>query len=185
MKNLIKRKWKCEMGKKGFTLVEILVSVAIFAILIAAVSTVFLVGESSWQTNSVRMELQQELRKAMDWMKNDLRQTRDSAITGGPVVADGQPYTSITFYLPNGVSGGSITWNTDTTQFILGGTDNNQLQRIEGADTRVLALNIETLEFTRQAATSGIIEVLLAAEKDTIKGATITSSLTFEIQMRN
>jgi prepilin-type N-terminal cleavage/methylation domain-containing protein len=182
-KRIIKKTTNCLNGCKGFSLAEVLVTVVIFSVLMAAVNTILLVGDSSWQTNRVQVELQQDLRKAMDWMKDDLRQTGSSAIDDVP--ADGEWYTSITFQMVTGVTGGTLTWNSNTTQFVLGGTDSNQLQRIEDSTTKVIAQNIESLEFRRLAAAPDIIEVALEAEKDTVKGVTITSTLDFEIQLRN
>ena len=176
---------KHQKYNKGYSLVEVLVTILIFSILAAAINTVLLVGESSWQTNSVRMELIQELRKATATMEDELRQTAPSAITAGPTVADGSTSTSITFFAPNGVSGNSIAWSANTTQFILGGTDSNQLQRIENGVTKVVAQNIATLGFSRAAATSDIIGVTLVAQKNTIKGITLTVNFAFEVQMRN
>ncbi|HQP10612.1 MAG TPA: hypothetical protein PKV41_04440, partial [Candidatus Omnitrophota bacterium] len=89
------------------------------------------------------------------------------------------------FYLPSSVSGNVITWSANTTRFVLGGTDGDQLQRIEGGTTKVIAQNITTLGFTRQPGSPDIIEVALQAQKNTIKGTSITADLTFEIQMRN
>ena len=173
----------CLRCREGFSLVEILVTVLIFSVLAAAVNTVLLVGDASWQTNSVQVELQQELRKAMDWMKDDLRQTGSSAIADVP--ADGVWYATITFQMATGISGGKIAWNSNATQFVLGGTDSNQLQRIENLITRVLALNIESLQFRRLATAPNVLEVALQSQKDTVKGDTITSTLDFKVQLRN
>ena len=186
-------------NKKGFTLVEILVTVLIFSVLAAAVNTVLLAGDSSWQTNNVQVELQQDLRKAMDWMKDDIRQTGSIAIDNVP--ADGTWYTTITFQKAIGIDGGSIEWNNDgaspsneiTTQFVLGGADSNQLQRLTVTDdgddatntTTVVANNIQAVQFRRLASVSKVVEVDIDAQKTTVKGAVITSSLDFKVQLRN
>ena len=54
-KDMIDKTLKKVCSKKGYTLVEVLVTVLIFAVLAAAISTTLLVGESSWQTNSVQI----------------------------------------------------------------------------------------------------------------------------------
>lgn len=190
--NTIMNRLKC---CKGLSLVEIMVTLLIFVVLAAAINTVMLIGQSSWQTNSVQVELQQDLRKAMDWMKDELRQTGSAAISGGPDDADDTWYTSITFQTATGINGSSIEWGGGdpdaTTQFILGGANNNQLQRIirdnDGnvASTTVIAQNIQLVQFRRLSAASNVIEVDLDAQKDTIKGNTITANLDFKVQMRN
>ena len=169
----------------GYSLIEVLVTVLIFAVLAGAINMVLLVGESSWQTNKVRIEMLQEMRKAISAMEDDLRQTAPMAITAGPTVADGSTSPSITFYLPSGVAGNLITWNANTTQYVLGGADSNQLQRIQGAETKVIAQNIQRIEFSRAVATPNIINVTLATQQDTVKGRTLTLEFAFEVQMRN
>jgi len=172
---------------KGFSLAEILVTALIFSVIMGAIHTTMVIGDSSWNLNSTNIALQQELRKAMDWMKDDLRQTGTAAVTNVP--ADGNWYTTITFQMVSGVSGGVITWNSDTTQFVLGGTPATQLQRIENSITKVLALDIQSLQFRRLASAPDVIEVALVAQKSSSKvgsaSGVISSSLTFKVQMRN
>lgn len=184
MKRMILEKWfKQRESNKGSSLLEVLVTLLIFSIIIAAVNATLLIGDSSWNTNSIRIELQQELRKAMDWMKDDLRQSGPTAISNVP--ANGSWYTTITFQTAAGVSGGSITWNSDTTQFVLGGTDSDQLRRIEGSTTTVIAQSMQSVQFRRLAGVPDIVEVALQAQRDTFKGATIASNLNFKVQLRN
>ena len=59
------------MNKQGFSLVETMVTVFIFVILAGGLYATLQVGDSSWQTNQTKVELQQELRKAIDWMKDE------------------------------------------------------------------------------------------------------------------
>ena len=41
--------------RRGFSLVEVLVTMMIFSFLAAAVNTVLLVGDASWQTNTITL----------------------------------------------------------------------------------------------------------------------------------
>jgi len=168
---------------RGFSLVESLVTMLIFSVIVAGIYATALAGDSSWQANKVRIELQQELRKGMEWMIYDLRQSGDSSITNVP--ADDNWYTTITFRTPAGVTAGSLSWNLSTVQFALGGADSNQLQRIDGAGTKVIAQDIQSLQFRRQAATPNILEVAMTAQQNTIKGTPVDHQLNFEIQLRN
>ena len=167
------------LSTRAFTLVEVMISVAIFTILFGACFTVLLSGSDSWQVNSAEMQLQQELRKAMDWLKEDLAEGGISTITNVP--ADWNWYSTITFKAPSGVTSGAITWGSNTIQFVL---SSNQLRRIEGATTKVIAQNISSLQFRRQASTPHLVEVSLQAQKSSIKG-TISKTLSFKVQMRN
>ena len=172
-------------SQKGFTLPEVLVTILIFSVLAAAIQSVLMVGQSSWAANSTRLELIQELRKAMAVMEDELRQTGPTAITAGPVDADSTVYDSITFYLPDGISGGAIDWASNTTQYVLGGADSNELQRIEGANTTVIARNISSLGFFRQNGSADIISVSLQAQKNTADNRTMAIDFGFNVQMRN
>lgn len=163
---------------------EALITIVIFSFIAGGVYATMVAGDRSWNLNSIQIELQQELRKAMNRMRDDLQQSGRSAITDVP--ADGSWYDEITFYKTNGVSGTTISWNSATTRFLLGGATSDQLQRIEGATTTVVAQNISSLQIRRLAAAADIVEVSLEAEKGGLKGGgTVSDSLDFKVNLRN
>src|SRR6185436_18640503 len=82
-------------NSRGFTVAEVMMAVFIFSLLATACYTIMASSSSSWQTNRVRMEIQQELRKGQSWMINELRQTGTSVITDVPVATN--VTTGITF----------------------------------------------------------------------------------------
>jgi prepilin-type N-terminal cleavage/methylation domain-containing protein len=172
-----------DLRNSGFSLAEMMVVVVIFSFVVGGVYTVMTVGDSSWYLNSVQTELQQELRKAMNAIKDDLRQSGSAAIDDVP--ADDATYTSITFQKVSGVSGRKIAWNAANTQFALGGTGNTQLLKTDNSVTRVVAQNITTLEFRRLSSAPKIIEVALVAQRTTPKTGQITNALDFKVFMRN
>lgn len=172
-----------KIGNKGFTLVEAMVTMLIFSILAGGLYAMLRAGDSSWQTNRVRVELQQELRKAIEWMKNDLREAGTSSIVDVP--ADGNWYPTITFKTPSGVSGGTIIWNTDAIQFLIGGTGGTQLLRTSGISSKVIAQSVSSVQFRRQPSSSDVLEIVLQGEKDTAQGSTINYQLDYKIQLRN
>ncbi len=171
------------VGRGGFTLVETLISVFIFLFMITALYGIGTVSQRYWDANKAKNELQQELRKAMDGMIYDLRQAGQASISDVP--ADGAWYSTINFKVPDGVSGGSLTWNNDAIQFVLAGPSSERLHRIQGGDTKILALNVQSLGFRRQAAAPNLLEVSLQGQKDTDRGLTIDYNLAFEVQLRN
>ncbi len=177
-------------SRHGFTLIEALVTTIIFAFIMGICYTLLISGSDSWETNSARVELQQELRKAMDWISQDLRQAGSASITNVP--ADGNTYTSITFRKSAGASGGNLVWDTNTTRYFLGGTGNTQLQRQIGSQTAsVIAQDMQSLQFSRQASTSNIVNVSIQTQKKTPRGKNLTgkapiqANLTFKIYLRN
>ncbi len=175
---------------RGITLVEVMVTVIIFAFILGICYSLLISGSDSWETNSTRIELQQELRKAMDWITQDLRQAGSVAIVDVP--ANGSTYTSITFRKSAGVSGGNLVWDSSTTRYSLGGTGGTQLLRqVSGQTASVIAQNIQSLQFSRQTSTSNIVTVSLQAEKKTLRGKNLSgktpiqASMTFKIYLRN
>ena len=183
MKIVILKFSSCLRSLKAFTLVETLMTVLFFTVISGAAVTMMMSTQDSWKINSVKVELQQEMRKAMDWMNLDFSQAGASTITNVP--ADGTWYTTITFQTVSGVSGANPTWNSDTIRFLLAGTNSNQLQRISGATTKIIAQNILTLQFRRLAATPNLLEISLQGRKATIRGATLTLSSSAKIKLGN
>lgn len=175
---------------RGITLVEVMTTVVIFSFTLGICYVLLISGSDSWEANSARVELQQELRKAMDWVSQDLRQAGSASIVDVP--ANGSIYTSITFRKSAGVSGGNPAWDASTTRYFPGGTGGTQLLRQVGSQTAsIIAQNIQSAQFSRQASTSNIVDVSLQAQKTTLRGKTlagktpIQASLTLKIYLRN
>ena len=170
-------------NSSGMTLVEVLITAILFSVLLGACLMLFLSGSNTWMDSGTQVEVQQELRKAVDWMRYDLQQAGASTITNVP--ADGAWYTSITFRTATGVSSGVISWSANTITFQRGGSGSTQLQRVSGGATKVLATSISTLQFRRQASSSQVVEVNVQTQQNTIKGRTMSASTTFKVDLRN
>jgi len=171
-----------EVNRSGFTLIEALVTVILFLFIYGACTLILLSGTDAWQIRSVNVELRQELRKAMEKIKDDLSQSGASAITGVP--ADDTWHTTMTFQTAVGVSSGIIQWGVPI-QYVLGGTDANQIHRVQGIQDHVVAHDILSMEFRRSSASPDMTEIALQARKNTLKGRQLTESLTFQVQLRN
>lgn len=197
-------------GRKGFTLTEVLVTLMIFSFLISAIASVMFVGNSIWQSNSVEVELQQDLRQAMLWMRNDMQQTGAASLDASiPINIEPDPgtypdpnddpaydwttYTSFSFQKVIGVDERSPDWSPDTTLFTResdsGDPDYNDLERTVGAgNPQLIAENISQLQVRRLYDSSDVVEIALEAQKSTlsgVQGRTITLTLDFKIQLRN
>ncbi len=172
---------------RGVTLVEMMVTAITFALILGICYTILISGSDSWETNSARVELQQELRKAMDRITQDLRQAGSVSIADVP--ANGTAYTSITFRKSAGVSGGNLVWDTSTTRYFLGGTGGTQLLRQVGSQVAsVVAQNIQSAQFSRQASTANVVNVSLQTQKTALRRKMLTDkapSLTLKIYLRN
>ncbi len=170
---------------RGFSLVEVLVTVLIFTLVAGASYMALNSGMRSWRVNNRRVELQQELRKAMDWMSEDLRQS-GSAATVFNVPADDTWYTSVTFKKVTGVSGGAPTWSAGSYQYRRGGTGGNQLERVDPSGTvQVIAQNVTSLRLRRLSTAPNIIEVRMTASFDTAADVPMTANVSFQVKLRN
>ncbi|MCA9403277.1 MAG: hypothetical protein KC897_05800 [Candidatus Omnitrophica bacterium] len=171
------------VNNSGTSLVEALVSVVIFLMIMTGFYSVATVGDNSFQVNRVQIELQQELRKSMEAMISDLRMAGSASVIDVP--ANDTWYTSITFRKPVGIVAGSINWDSNTIQFLRGGTGGVQLQRVYNGTTRVVSQYISTLQFRRLSADPDRLEVQLVGQRNSTKGVPVTYNLDFDIQLRN
>ncbi len=169
--------------KKGSTLAEMLVVMFIFSLMMGGIFTASAAGQDVWHTNKARVEVQQDLRKAMGWIKEDLRQAGPSSIVDVP--ADGVEYSQITFKRPSGVSGGSIVWEANAIEYDQDVTDSTLLERVVGASEQIIATNIKSISFKREISTPYLVEVAIVGEKGSLTGKRITYAVDFEVQLRN
>ena len=180
---LIKKFYPFFDNAQGTTLVEIMVTVALFTVLVGASLGLLMNGSDSYNINRNKMELQQELRKALDWTKDDLRQTGTSGLVN---MNTDTTYTQVTFRTAVGAAaGGTTTWSANTIQYILGGTGGVQLQRISGGTTKIVSQNITLLQFRRNSTAPNLVIVTMTASRNEGKGGTISLNYTMQVKMRN
>lgn len=166
-------------SKEGFSLVEAMIVMALFSFVLAGVYFSMEVGQRSWQVNEARVEVQEELRKGMDFLIYELRQTGVNGIID--LAEDG---TSITFSLPSSVSSsGSIVWNSASPVTIAvtnDGTEN--LVRTQAGVSRVLARNISDVDFVQNGDS---LDITLSAQEASANGPMFTRSFNVIVQLRN
>jgi len=167
------------------TLVELLFCAVIFVLIMGACMALLFRGWDSWQTSSAQVQLAQEESQSVGWLTNDIRQSGASQITNVP--ADNNGYAQITFsVVQNVLSGGNITWNAGAINYSLGGTLGHELIRTQNGQSRVIANNITSLQFSRQTLTPNMVNIQLAAFAPTYRGnQQLTSTLTFKVFLRN
>lgn len=171
--NRISKKKRFLFGT-GFTLIELMIVILIFSIILGAIFAVMTMGNKAWQSGNVQIEIQQETRKGMDSMLKELRQSNLGRIT---VTAN-----TVTFQIPQSVNNsGNITWCEDIL-YSLGGLNGEQLLRTQGEESRVLANNVQGLQFS---ATKEEINITLVAEKETVSQHTLTATLSSSVTLRN
>ncbi len=184
--------WFSLTSSRGFTLVEMMVTVLLFSVISAAIYSTLLSGMHSMEVTKSRVELQQDFRLGMERMKSDLRQASMRSVIDVP--ADDSWYTSVTFRVSEGASEGRQSWPTETIQYFLSGSTPNQLHRkvtSDPVDDKIVAENISTLKFRRETATPNIMEVSMSGFTSILRdtninaNATISVSSTFKVLFRN
>lgn len=133
----------------GMTLLEVLISLAIFVSLFAGVLTILSSSDRSWRIGQNKITEQKEARKAMDSMVRLLRQSNPDWVIGGvhyPVlISEGN--SRLDFYQPVFDAVGSISSLRKIT-FKLNPVDNSELLRKEGtSEFYVVANQITALSF--------------------------------------
>jgi len=171
---------------RGFTLIEVIVSVSIFVFMILAVFVVMDIGRSSYFTGGLAVEVHQEVMKPFMTIERELRETAPSQIN----LSSGNSSSSITFKVPHDNDGdgdvldnyGNIEWSGDITYALNG---NNQITRTASGITSVLANNIINLSFTRSVTPVDILQINVTARKTSLSGRQIQDTGGLELKMRN
>ncbi len=167
---------------KGFTLVEVLFTMAIISILIAGLFMVLNIADVTWSLDEGLLGLQEQARQAMDGMVRELRQSRGSnvTITGG---------TSIQFSIPTNITSEPVAYSDLISYYV----DNGQLIRRHPLDeSRVVANDINSLTFSCWNGTnwgddcseSNILQIWLSAGK-TVRQRPLSFNLTEKVRLRN
>lgn len=195
------------MKKSGFTFVELMITLLVFSIISLTLWSVLSTGKDSWHRGVTQIELQQETRKAMDWITKELRQ---SGLGHAQISGAG---TVLTFQVPVDWDNdgdivddaGNIEWGADgnkdwAIQYFR--NNNRQLLRRTldaypngnqtGSD-KILANNIRSdtpppnaLLFTgTPVAAPTVIGIELAAQKPALPGQLLQATLESQVTLRN
>lgn len=180
IKKCLGKFYKACSTEKGVSIPELLMATMIFLMLVSGVYASLAAGNASWQVNSTRTQLRQNLRNSMDNMVHYLQEAGSSSVVNVP--ADGSVYDTITFKTAINVTMSGVVWDSSNTVFQRNGTN---LERTTGAGTQVLAQNISALGFSRQSTSPDIMEVSITAFDTTNNGLDVTEQLDFQVKMRN
>ena len=177
-------------SNKGMTLVEILITVSLFTILGTMMILSVANGKNFLEYNQVQNDLQENMRLASDWIKEDLRQASSSSILDVPAHKN-KWYSTITFRTPTGIdSNGNLVWPTETIQYDLGGKSSTDLLRtIEDGVTvisqRTIVENISLIQFRRVLEVPEVVEVQIQGQKKVFGKNTISMNTSFKVRVRN
>ncbi len=180
---------------KSFTLVELMVVLAIFVVVFGIILALLSIGQASWQSASSKIIVTQELRRGMEYMVRELSQAGNSTIS----LAIGGTSNSISFKMPQDLDGdGTILFSNNVLEglrppdpFVTyaltydASLGFNQLTRTMGASSSVLANYLTALQFNRNSSTPNIIEINISAQKISTFGRTLSGNLNGRVILRN
>jgi prepilin-type N-terminal cleavage/methylation domain-containing protein len=147
-------------GKKGFSLIEMMVVVVVMGLIILGLVTFFTGGTRSWITGQSQLSAQRNARQAMDWMVREIR--HGEAVTSATLI-------SITVAVPDLGTKPSY----DVTYSLSGTTINR--------DDTPLISNVKKLEFSYPDASKVHIVLEVDVDKDSNPDITLNS----DINLRN
>lgn len=170
---------------RGFTLVEIMVTSVILAVLIVALFLVLSIGQSSWLNADVSIQLRQEIARAIIVMGQELNETSPAKIN----ITLNNPGSSIIFKVPQDLNGdgyvvtaaGDLEWSPSIAYSL---NASGQIQRaVSGGATTIIANNITALQFTR--IQNDVVRINLVASKASNTGRLAQDSGEIVVKLRN
>ena len=126
---------KTNKDNKGFSLTEVMMSMAIFMFIMAGLYTMLYVSNISGQSQNASVSAQEQARATVDLMTRDLR------VAQGLVINQDTDNVNATFNKP-GEGNVAYNWTTDP------GDDANRIIRTTATRTRIIARDISALVLT-------------------------------------
>ena len=192
--------------RRGFTLMEMMVVLAIFAIVIGAIFMTMTSGRISWQTDEAAVQVQEDLRKGLRIIGQELRESgRVQAVTH--VLINGANNV-IVFQIPIDanaatpefdLSSGQILWGAEGTvgyalryqrsgsQLTRELVNSFSLAAPTVGTARVLANHITSVTFTQVPAVGSItgVDITLAAQQMSLARHLISLTERLHVVLRN
>jgi prepilin-type N-terminal cleavage/methylation domain-containing protein len=181
--------------RSGFSLVEVLLAMAILAIIAEALYVTVFRSTTTFSNNTRMGSLQEDARGALDSMVNEFRMAdKTRFLITGPA---GGP-NSVTFYVSTGVAAGAVTWSTPITYQLqpaaavrgpnasaqnLVRIQNGQTHRMCDFVTPVADLKHHGLAITKVSGDNYTITLDLSIIDES--GKTIESTLQCSVTLRN
>ncbi len=177
---------------KGFSLVEILVVTFILVIVITALLITLNTGDLTNKIGSARLEVQQEVRRAMDWMVRDLRQTNrvklevlDQLGTRKQfnLLANGETFSEPLFNICTDYIDLSVQWSANQIGYAFDNI-NKTITRTDYGTTQVWQFNnIDSLTFKKISL--NLLRITVSGKKTARGSIEPTFALEEEVKLRN
>lgn len=167
--------------RKGFTFIEILISVLILSSIIAGVLAILTIGQKTWDDNSGLLDLQQQTRACVNGMVNEVRQA-------AVVPAPSNNGSKIVFTIPTDIT---PTYSQDIAYYLCNDTypcnlcNNCIIREHPAGNLKIIANDIDSLNFSLIG--TKVLQIQVKAKK-TVKQRVITfpqEPLTEKVRLRN
>jgi prepilin-type N-terminal cleavage/methylation domain-containing protein len=178
----------------GFTLVELIIVVAISAVIGTVIMRLTRATDDAYRTNAGTTNMNFFTRRALDQIEGDLRRTNLAHLAINNANAQ---YDSVVFQLPLSTAAGVVTWGADgtagnqVTYLVVNGQLLRRTMTAGGATVgmdQVLANNVDSNNATGKGfamtanGTLITVSLRLFAQRE---GTIYTRSLTTEVSLRN
>jgi prepilin-type N-terminal cleavage/methylation domain-containing protein len=174
-------------SQKGFTLLELLVTVAITTILSYSLYIALRAGDEQRQAMDTKMLIYDSAREGLYKMTQEIRQTASNRVTFGA------GNTSITFDIPNPATPVNASYGVDWTTaqqvtYAIGGANGDQIIRTVGGNSTVIAREVTALTFSGNATPPSVVTVTMSVQSSTAGGRTMTAApvqMSAQARLRN
>jgi len=206
--NIVKKTTHIAKGEKGFSLIELLVSLVIMSVVSLAIYGVFSVSGRTYTTQNVTAGVQQSMRSAMEVMLQDIRVAGlDPTASGnfGIELAEGEKLRFTSDSIDTGLNdfNGVINdTNSERITYVLQGTRLNQIlyETTDSETSGPLISDVQSLKFTYfdaegnnlgipvpplQLANIRTINVSITVEEPAGRNAPVRRTLTNGVKCRN
>ena len=179
----------------GFTLIEVLITIAMISIFIPAVYSVYTIMSRSMTTQGVVADVQQSVRFSLDFMVQDIRMAGLDPLSSAGAAIEEATATKIRFTADQNMDGAINDSNQERVTYLLD-APNNQLDQIlyEGTgsqNTQALIENVTALAFTYldetdtvTATLADIRTVVISLTAEAPAGQVGMISRTFNVRVR-
>lgn len=155
--------------KRGYSLIEILIVIAIISAIVAGIFAILSVGTSSFNGGQALLSLQQNSRLAMDGITQEIRQARMANVSI-------PTSTRIDFTVPLNITSSPITYSETISYYL----QNGQLYRAYDGSQRVVCNDVNSIAFSNNT-TSVLIQMMANKTMD----HNVQFNLTEEVKVRN
>ncbi len=184
------------LQRRAMTMPELLVASAVMSITTIATARFFGSETRFFQYSVSQSHVDSHVQIAVDSMTKELRNaTRRAA--GSPPNASLIAADQLRFYLPTDADGdgfitdatGDTEWDDATPIDYIYDADTQQLQRVAGGNTRVLATDVTAVQFDDQSSDNTLmldeVRIQLTVQRITTRQDVVQSTSTAIVRLRN